>query len=100
MTNRIFDPPVFVKNGGILVQEIACLVDAFDFLEKWPDNRRGPIYQTAVRACQRSFDGQISVAVARSAFSGFVRSVGALVDVAEPVSWPSAIKPSSRPRAH
>ncbi|TIM27240.1 MAG: DUF982 domain-containing protein [Mesorhizobium sp.] len=36
-----------------MVEEIECLADAFEFLQEWPNNRRGPIFDTAFRACQR-----------------------------------------------
>jgi len=36
MNDRIFDSPVFVKNGNTLIQEIACLEDALEFLYEWP----------------------------------------------------------------
>lgn len=35
-----------------MVEEIECLADAFEFLQEWPNNRRGPIFDTAFRACQ------------------------------------------------
>ncbi|TGV59899.1 DUF982 domain-containing protein, partial [Mesorhizobium sp. M2D.F.Ca.ET.160.01.1.1] len=56
MNDRMFDSPVFVKSGNSLIQEIACLEDALEFLYEWPKNRRGPIYETALRACQGAFD--------------------------------------------
>ncbi|WP_353842847.1 hypothetical protein [Mesorhizobium sp.] len=34
-----------------MVEEIECLADAFKFLQEWPNNRRGPIFATAFRAC-------------------------------------------------
>src|SRR4051812_18778936 len=32
MNDRMFDSPVFVKSGNSLIQEIACLEDALEFL--------------------------------------------------------------------
>jgi hypothetical protein len=52
MNDRMFDSPVFVKDGNSLIQEIASLEDALEFLYEWPQHRRGPIYRTALRACQ------------------------------------------------
>ncbi|RUW66009.1 DUF982 domain-containing protein, partial [Mesorhizobium sp. M1E.F.Ca.ET.063.01.1.1] len=49
MNDRMFDSPVFVKSGNSLIQEIACIEDALEFLYEWPKNRRGPIYDTALR---------------------------------------------------
>lgn len=59
MNDRTFDRPVFVKKGAFMVEEIGCLADAFEFLEEWPKNRRGPIFDTAFRACQRAYDSQV-----------------------------------------
>ena len=50
MSERTFDSPVFVRAAEGLIQEIACLDDAFDFLDAWPEHRRGVIYETARRA--------------------------------------------------
>ncbi|TIT98616.1 MAG: DUF982 domain-containing protein, partial [Mesorhizobium sp.] len=51
MNDRIFDSPVYVKSGNSLIQEVACLEDALEFLYEWPKHKRGPGYDTALRAC-------------------------------------------------
>lgn len=40
MKDRIFDRPIFVKNGKFKT-EISGLTDALNFLEEWPKSRRG-----------------------------------------------------------
>lgn len=45
MSERTFESPVFVRAAEGLIQEIACLEDAFDFLNEWPKHRRGVIYE-------------------------------------------------------
>jgi hypothetical protein len=92
MSYRSFDRPVLVKSGQFMVEEIECLVDAFEFLERWPSDRRGPVYDTALRACQRAYDGQVSLAVARDAFAGFARSVKILEDVSAVMPWMAGSK--------
>ena len=87
MNDRTFDRPVLVKNGQFLIEEIGCLADAFEFLGEWPKNRRGPIYDTAFRACQRANDGHIPLSVARDAFAGFARSAKILEDVSAAMPW-------------
>ncbi|GLQ77387.1 hypothetical protein GCM10007881_09030 [Mesorhizobium huakuii] len=87
MNGKIFDRPVLVKNGQHIIEEIESLADAFQFLEKWPESRRGPIYQTAIRACQRAYDGYVPLSVARDAFAGFARSVKILEDVSTVLPW-------------
>ncbi|RLP26335.1 DUF982 domain-containing protein [Mesorhizobium sp. YM1C-6-2] len=50
--------------------------EALDFLDKWPRNRRGPIYEIALRACRGAYSHDVPLDVARSAFVGFARSAG------------------------
>jgi hypothetical protein len=87
MSERTFDSPVFVRTAEGLIEEIACLEDAFDFLDEWPEHRRGVIYEAATRACHRAFDGFVPLKVARDAFAGFARSVKILEDVSEAMPW-------------
>lgn len=87
MNDRMFDKPVFVKQGTGIVQEIACLEDALEFLYEWPKKRRGPIYETALRACQRAFDSGYPRSAARDAFAGFAKSAKILEDVTVPLPW-------------
>ncbi|WP_352837865.1 DUF982 domain-containing protein [Mesorhizobium sp. M0830] len=90
MSVRTFESPVFVRASEDLILEIACLEDAFDFLDEWPKHRRGIVYETAKRACHRAFDGLIPLKVARDAFAGFARSVKILEDVATTMPWITA----------
>jgi hypothetical protein len=83
MNDRILDSPVFVKHGDNLIQEIACLGDALEFLYEWPKDRRGTIYKTALRACQKAFDSSCPLSAARQAFCGFARSAKIDEDVTE-----------------
>jgi hypothetical protein len=87
MNDRMFDSPVFVKDGNSLIQEVACLEDALAFLYDWPKHRRGPIYRTALRACQSAFEGASATSVARQAFSSFAKSCDILEDVSVPLPW-------------
>lgn len=87
MSERTFDNPVFVKDGSHLIQEIGCLEDALEFLYEWPRNRRGPIHQTAVRACQKVYESDYPLSAARDAFAGFAKSARILEDVTAPLPW-------------
>jgi hypothetical protein len=87
MSERTFDNPVFVKDGNHLIQEIACLEDALEFLDDWPKNKRGPIHQTALRACQKVYESDYPLSAARAAFAGFAKSARILEDVATPMPW-------------
>jgi hypothetical protein len=92
MSQRSFDRPVLVKDGQVMVEEIESLAHAFDFLQRWPDDRRGPVYDTALRACQRAYDGQVPLAVARDAFAGFARSVKILEEISAAMPWMAGSK--------
>ncbi|WP_348631599.1 DUF982 domain-containing protein, partial [Mesorhizobium sp. M8A.F.Ca.ET.167.01.1.1] len=87
MNDRMFDSPVFVKSGNSLIQEIACVEDALEFLYEWPKNRRGTIYETALRACQRAFDGSYPRSAAKQAFCGFAKSVKIHEEVTAVLPW-------------
>lgn len=87
MNDRMFDSPVFVQSGNNLIQEIASLDDALQFLYEWPKDRRGLIYQTARRACQRAFDRGYPLSAAREAFCGFARSARIYEDVSTALPW-------------
>lgn len=87
MNDRMFDNPVFVHDENHLIQEIACLEDALEFLYEWPKARRGPIYATALRACQRAFDSGFPLSAARQAFAGFAKSAKILEEVSTPMPW-------------
>ncbi|RWE39461.1 MAG: DUF982 domain-containing protein [Mesorhizobium sp.] len=91
MGDRTFDRPVLVRDRQF-IQEIGSLDDAFDFLDEWPRERRGPIFETAFRACQRAYDGQIPLSVARDAVAGFARSVKILQEPLAPLPWMSGTK--------
>jgi len=87
MNDRMFESPVFVKSGNSLIQEIACVEDALEYLYEWPKNRRGPIFQTALRACQRAFDSDYPRQAACDAFCGFAKAAKVLEDVSAPLPW-------------
>ena len=90
MSERTFDNPVFVKDGNHLIQEISCLEDALEFLYEWPQSRRGPIYHTALRACQKVYERNYPLSAARNAFAGFARSARILEDINAPLPWITA----------
>lgn len=92
MSDRMFDSPVFVKSGESLIEEIACLEDALEFLYAWPKNRRGAIYETALRACHKAFEGDYPRSAAKQAFCGFARSVNILEEISTPLPWVTSTK--------
>lgn len=87
MSVRMFENPVFVKDRNLIVREIACLEDALEFLYEWPKNRRGTIYGTAVRACQKAFDSDYPMVSARDAFASFAKWAKVHEEVSAPPPW-------------
>ncbi|MGN6582590.1 MAG: DUF982 domain-containing protein [Rhizobiaceae bacterium] len=74
MTSRHqFDVPVFVVFHDEQ-ERISSVADAMDFLHRWPLDRRGPIYRTAVNACAAVKAGRLRVDDGRRAFIGFARA--------------------------
>ena len=73
MSDRLFDSPIFVKDGKYLIREIACPADAIDFLYEWPHDDRDIIYEVAWSACCDAHSGQKPLIVAQNAFEGFAR---------------------------
>ena len=90
MNDRMFDNPVFVKQGTGIIQEIACLEDALEFLYEWPKKRRGPIHHTALHACQKVYESDYPLSAAKQAFIGFAKSAKILEEVSTPLPWMTA----------
>ncbi|MEI9414610.1 DUF982 domain-containing protein [Mesorhizobium sp. Cs1299R1N1] len=80
MNADVFSSSIFVKRATHIVQEIASLADAIEFLDEWPEVRRDLIHETALRVCYDAHDGHKPVSTARNAFVGFSERAGILVD--------------------
>ncbi len=74
----MFGRPLYVRDGHRVVRELDCLADALAFLRDWPESRRGPIYQSALRACQAAYEHRLHLDGARNAVKCFARSAGVL----------------------
>jgi hypothetical protein len=58
MKDRLFVQPVFVKVNAYISREIASLMDALDYLEEWPEERRDLMHETVVQAGYDVFEGR------------------------------------------
>ncbi|MER8440414.1 DUF982 domain-containing protein [Mesorhizobium sp. M1312] len=92
MNPEAFSSPVFVKRATYIVQEIASLADAIDFLNEWPEDRRDPIHEATLRACYDAYDGRKPVSAARNAFFGFAKRAAILEDAISAMQWLAACK--------
>ena len=50
MSDRLFDSRVYVRDGARLVRQIQSIGDALDFLDEWPADRRGMMFEVAQEA--------------------------------------------------
>lgn len=82
MTDRLFHPPVLVKDSDYLILEIASIGDAIAFLEHWPSRQRDVVHETVLRTCHAAIDGLKPMQVARRAFADFCSKKGMLADMA------------------
>lgn len=87
MSVKMFDNPVFVKDGQHVIKKVACLEDALEFLYGWPEDRHNTIYETALRACEKAFDSDYPVIAARNAFATFAKWAKILEDATPPPQW-------------
>ncbi|PBB40097.1 hypothetical protein CK222_30105 [Mesorhizobium sp. WSM3866] len=55
MNAKAFSNPLFVKRSTHIIQEIAGLADAIDFLNEWPEDRRDMIHEVALRGAMLEF---------------------------------------------
>lgn len=70
--------PLTVRSGRI-VQEIATLHDAVEFLRHWPRDRRGPVFLCAERSCHAAAAGDMPIEQALQSFASFARIVGIIL---------------------
>jgi hypothetical protein len=75
--------PIRVSFDGE-IEEIGDVNDAANFLKRWPTDRRGHVYRSALSACSAAIAAQISAADALKAFTGFARVSDILLPDDEP----------------
>ncbi|RRH93201.1 DUF982 domain-containing protein [Mesorhizobium tamadayense] len=92
MNSEVFSSPLFVRRAAYIVQEIASLADAIDFLNQWPQDRRDLIHEAALKACYDVYDGRKPVSAAHNAFSGFAKRAAILEDATSAMQWLAACK--------
>jgi Protein of unknown function (DUF982). len=91
MDSKIFDRPVYLKGGKYVIQEIASVIDAIDFLEEWPERERDTLHDVALKTCLMAHDGLKPLKAARDAIRAFGKKKGILEKA--PAVQPWMIKP-------
>jgi len=87
MSDRLFDSPIFVKDGKFLNRETPSPIDAIDFLYEWPQDDRDVIYEVAWSACCDAHSGQKPLSSAHNAFEGFACKRDILVRSEAAMPW-------------
>jgi hypothetical protein len=95
MESATFKQPVYVRDDGYSIREIGCVMDAIEFLEEWPIERRGLLHAAACDTCYSAYDGRKSVEAAHKSFMTWARRVGVIEDVPAAPSWMTGPKISS-----
>ncbi|WP_051334183.1 DUF982 domain-containing protein [Mesorhizobium sp. WSM3224] len=72
--------PVVGDDAPFGVRKIRCAMDAIEFLEEWPFERRGSLHSRASDACCAAYDGRGSTEAARKAFVTWAIQTGVCVD--------------------
>jgi len=83
MSDCLFDPPVFVKDGKYLIQEITSLSDAIDVLEDMPPDGHDVVHEAVLKACYEARNGLRPPEVAHKAFRQYAKRTGIFADPAE-----------------
>jgi len=87
MESGTFKQPIFVNDDGFVLRKIEHVMDAIEFLEEWPVERRGLLHAAASEACYSAYDGRKSVEAAHKTFTTWARRVGVIEDVPVAPSW-------------
>ena len=95
MSDRLFDSPVYVRDGTRLVRQIQSIGDALDFLDEWPADRRGMMFEVAQQALNSAHDGRLPMTAARNAFASWARASNVLEDASVAPAWMTGPKVGS-----
>lgn len=87
MESGTFKQPIFVREDGFVLRKIECVMDAIEFLEEWPVERRGLLHAAASETCCSAYDGRKSVEAAHKTFTTWARRVGVVEVVPVAPAW-------------
>ncbi|RUX26449.1 DUF982 domain-containing protein [Mesorhizobium sp. M7A.F.Ca.US.011.01.1.1] len=87
MESATFKQPIFVRDDSFVIKKIGCVMDAIEFLEEWPVERRGLLHGAACDTCYSAYDGRRSVEAAHKTFATWARRVGVIEDIPVAPPW-------------
>ncbi|KAA0682684.1 DUF982 domain-containing protein [Neorhizobium sp. P12A] len=82
MMDTKFEHPLFVKYPRY-IQELASLEDVFDFLDDWPEEKRGDTYHVLSKACRMAAQGVFPIAAIRENVRRFLIKERVLANIEE-----------------
>lgn len=77
-----FDSAIYVQRKHF-IDEVTSLEEVLDFLETWPEERRGLSYDTLLKACREAAAGRFPVSAVGENFRRFVKRFGMLAEAQE-----------------
>jgi hypothetical protein len=80
MALALFDRPIYAQ-GRYFIQEITGLDEVFDYLDEWPDEKRGLPYETLIRYCHEAACGRWPISAVRKNFEQFLKQNGKLASL-------------------
>jgi hypothetical protein len=98
MEDGTFKRPIFARDDSFVLRKIECIMDAIEFLEEWPVERRGLMHAAACEICYAAYDGRKSLEAAQKTFTTWARRVRVIEDVPLAPSWMTGPKISSLDR--
>ncbi|OHV85997.1 DUF982 domain-containing protein [Mesorhizobium sp. ORS 3428] len=72
----MFKAPIMIDDAAFGVRVIRCAMDAIEFLEEWPFEKRSKLHARACEACCAAYDGRGRPEAARKAFLAWARVAG------------------------
>ena len=69
------------------VRQIQCVADALDFLDDWPADQRGIMFDMTQDALYSGQDGRMPTSAARDAFANWARVSDTLEDLSLAAAW-------------
>ncbi|MBB2830661.1 UNVERIFIED_ORG: hypothetical protein GGD51_000762 [Rhizobium esperanzae] len=68
---------------GYHVDEVKTLDDVLEYLERWPQERRGLAYETLYKACREAAAGRFPVSAVAENFRRFVKKADMLAETCQ-----------------
>ena len=78
MDDKLFHAPISVRSERGLKGKISSVGQMHSYLADWPQLKRGPLYDNAIKASEAAAAGYITIEQARRALVSFLDAAGVL----------------------